>query len=71
MEPEGLLSCSQEPATEPYPESDESSHILTPYVRSILKLSSHLFLGLESGFFASYFLNLFYPNSISWGVQIV
>jgi hypothetical protein len=25
MEPEGWLSCSQEPATEPYPETDESS----------------------------------------------
>jgi hypothetical protein len=25
MEPEGPLSCSQEPATRPYPESDESS----------------------------------------------
>jgi hypothetical protein len=25
MEPEGLLSCSQEPAIDPYPEPDESS----------------------------------------------
>jgi hypothetical protein len=25
MEPEGSLSCSQEPATDPYPESDESN----------------------------------------------
>jgi hypothetical protein len=31
MEPEGSLPCSQEPATDPYTESDESSihpHIL-------------------------------------------
>jgi hypothetical protein len=31
MELEGSLLCSQEPATGPYPESDESSpHTLTP-----------------------------------------
>jgi hypothetical protein len=31
MEPEGSLSCSQEPATGPYPEPDESNHIPKPY----------------------------------------
>jgi hypothetical protein len=31
MEPEGSLPCSQEPATDPYPEPDTSIHILTPY----------------------------------------
>jgi hypothetical protein len=25
MEPEGSLQCSQQPATDPYPEPDESS----------------------------------------------
>jgi hypothetical protein len=25
MEPEGSLSCSQEPSIDPYPEADESS----------------------------------------------
>jgi hypothetical protein len=29
MEPEGSLSCSQNPATGPYPEPDESSHQLS------------------------------------------
>jgi hypothetical protein len=51
MEPEGSLSCSQEPATGPYLVHAS----LTIYVRSILILSSHLHLGLPSGFFPSGF----------------
>ena len=57
MEPEGSLPHSQLPATCPYPEPARCS----PYPphptswRSILKLSSHLRLGLPSGLFPSGF----------------
>jgi len=44
MEPEGSLSCSQKPGTGPYTEADESS----PKLPTILILSSHLYLGLQS-----------------------
>jgi hypothetical protein len=50
MEPEGSLSCSQEPSTGPYPEPDKSN----PY-HLILTLSTHLRLGLPSGLFPSGF----------------
>jgi hypothetical protein len=29
VDPEGLLPCSQEPSTGPYPEQDQSNHLLT------------------------------------------
>jgi hypothetical protein len=49
MEHEGALPCSQEPATGPGPEPNESSPTITSYVlRAILILSSHLCPGLES-----------------------
>jgi hypothetical protein len=45
----GSVSCLLEPATEPYPEPDESS---TPTsLRCILILSSHLSVGLTSDIF--------------------
>jgi hypothetical protein len=52
MEPEGSLPDSQEPATCPYPEPAQSSSCLPPHPtsrRSVLILSSHLRLGVQSG----------------------
>jgi hypothetical protein len=48
MQPEGLLPCSQEPATGPSPDPDRSNPISS---RSILILFTHLRLGLPSGLF--------------------
>ena len=56
MEPESSLQNSQEPAICPYPEPDQ--FIPSDYLiswRSVLMLSSHLRLGLPSGFFPSGF----------------
>jgi hypothetical protein len=47
MESEGSLPCSQETATGPYFESDESS----PYHPILFPLAFHLRLGLPSGIF--------------------
>jgi hypothetical protein len=75
MEPEGSSPYTQEPATCPYPEPDQSS--LRPHPttrRSILILSSHLRLGFPSGSFPQVspqkpcvhlFFPLYVPNE-SW-----
>jgi hypothetical protein len=57
MEPKGLLLCSQEPATVPYPKPDRSSayHSILSILRSILILPTHLHLGTPSGLFPSGF----------------
>jgi hypothetical protein len=49
MQPEGSLLCLKQPATDPYPEPDESSpdpHSISQ--RSILILSTHVRLGLPT-----------------------
>jgi hypothetical protein len=51
MEPKGLLQVSQEPATGPYPEPDQSILHHPISLRPILILSTHLRLGLPSGLF--------------------
>ena len=54
MEPEGLLPHTQEPATCPYTEPDQSGPCSHPtFLRSILILSSHLRVGLPSGLLPS------------------
>jgi hypothetical protein len=57
MEPEGSLQRSQEPATNPYPEPDESNpHLSTLFpLTSTVILFPHLRLGLTSGTFPSDF----------------
>jgi hypothetical protein len=58
MGPEGSLPHSQEPATYTYTEPDRFSPFLTPLLKNLLLiLSSHLRLGLPSGFLLSGFPN--------------
>jgi len=68
MDPKGSLPHSQQSATCPYPEPDQSSP--WPHIsswRSILMLSSHLCLGHPSGLFSLHsppkpFMYLFSPS---------
>jgi hypothetical protein len=55
MEPRGLLSCSQEPSSDPYPVRDESSAIGSNVflLRHVLILSFHLRVDLPSSRFLS------------------
>jgi hypothetical protein len=61
METEGSLPCSQEPATSPSPDPNQSSpyHHILFIPRLNLILSTHLYLGLPSVIFPSSF-----PTSI-------
>jgi hypothetical protein len=55
---EGSIPCSQEPSTGPYPQPYQSHPIS---LRSVIILSTHLRLGLHSGFFPSGFpINILY-----------
>jgi len=66
METEESLSCSWEPATVPYPKPNESStQISAQFLRTVLKLSSHLSLRLPSGSFHSGF-----PSKILYALLI-
>jgi hypothetical protein len=51
MEPEGSSSCLQEPDIDPYSEPDETNSYTSTNlsIRSILILSYHIGLGLQSG----------------------
>jgi len=62
MAPSGSLPCSQEPATGPYSEPDESiayTHALF-LLRSVLILSSHISLRLPSGLFSGFPARILY-----------
>jgi hypothetical protein len=77
-EPESSSQCSQEPSTGPYPEPVRSSpHHPNLSLRSILILSTHLRLGLPSGFFPSGFpTNILYaflvsPIRATWPAHLI
>jgi hypothetical protein len=75
IETEDLLPCSKEPYTGPYPEPDRSRlyHPSLSFLRSILILSYHLCLDLQSGHFPSgfrakilYVFLFFFDNKLHW-----
>jgi hypothetical protein len=53
MEPENLLSCSQESSTGPYPQPDQSNPSYLPKIH--FNISTHTRLGIPSGRFPSGF----------------
>jgi hypothetical protein len=59
MEPEDLLSCSQEPPTGPYPEPDQSS----PYHPILSKIHFSIIIGFPYGLFPSGF-----PTNILYAI---
>jgi hypothetical protein len=71
MKPEGSLPWSQDPATGPYPESDESSphhHTVFIYLfiySFILMLFCHLHLALPHIFFSTSFLTKICKDMLS------
>jgi hypothetical protein len=66
MEHEDSLSCSQDPANSPYPEPDESSHIVTC---CFFGIHFNIFL-FPSGFLTeilcAFFMCMFYDPHISF-----
>jgi hypothetical protein len=60
LEPDGSVSCSQEPATGPYPELN-AFHTLAPrFLRSISMLSSHLHFCVPSSLVLSVLWQILY-----------
>jgi hypothetical protein len=79
MKPKGSLPYSQHPATNPFPEPDESSpHLPTPIpFRSVLILSLHLSPGLSNDLFHSrlptkiLYTFLTSPKCATWSAHLI
>jgi len=65
IEAEVSLSCSQQPASGPYPEPEKSSPHLSPISPRFILISSHLCLDLPRGLFPSSF-----PTKILYAILI-